>query len=270
MCRWQIQLAAPCSSPTAQTPCLYIFAGSLGGPSQEQSTGSRLQTRAVPHYGHGRHLCAVLFCALWLPPRWVTPKVLQRLCACQCWLSLAKHGSHHQGETSLQSTCKGCLGTWVLNGLLLCWVSVGFCVPNTILMLSALLRCLHLLQRMDKCLKWGHNEVVRPPGTSQENTVTAQASSVQEPGSFPAMLLLLMEKQEMQTSQDLMFSFCIYISWNYKVKDKCGLFLTLSFFKMYIPDNRCCVCLLILYVNICICIYLYWLRFLFRYVIDVF
>lgn len=130
--------------------CIYLQAAS-GGPSQEQSTGSRLQSRAVPHHGHGRCLRAVLFRALWLPPRWVTPRVLQKLCACQSWLSLAEHGGDHQRETPLQSACKGCLSTSILNGLLLCWVSVGFCAPNTFLTLSALLHCLHLLH---SCIEW--------------------------------------------------------------------------------------------------------------------
>lgn len=38
----------------------------------------------------------------------------------------------------------------------------------------------------------------------------AQASSLQDPGKFPAMLFLLMEQQEMKTSQSLMFSLHIH------------------------------------------------------------
>lgn len=83
-----------------------------------------------------------------------------------------------------------------------------FCTRGTVTVLMLVVQ----LQRVGKCLKHGRSEVVRLPATSHKNIVMVQASSVQKPGSFPAMLLLLMEKQEMQTSPSLMFSLCIYIS----------------------------------------------------------
>lgn len=75
----------------------------------------------------------------------------------------------------------------------------------------ALLTLVVQLQQMDKYLKQGHDKVVIPPVTSHNNVVMAQASFVQEPGNFPAILSLLMEKQEMKTTWSLIFSLHIYI-----------------------------------------------------------